>query len=84
MLAFPGMLVEAAKQAGMKVPKDPDDFKPEKFPHFQVFCNVQLGRAMTSWTEHWDNAKVVAKVPEKEITTIKMPKLIEMGLRGTY
>lgn len=84
MLAFPGMLIKAAEQAGMKVPEDPDDFDPKKFPHFQVFCTVQLGRAMTSWTEHWENAKVVAEVPEEAIFTIKMPELIKKGLRGTF
>jgi hypothetical protein len=78
------MLIEAAKQAGMKVPKDQDAFDPMKFPHFHVFCNVQLGRAMTSWTEHWDNAKVVAKISEKKLTTITLPEIIKMGLRGTF
>lgn len=81
MMAFPGMLMEAAKQAGMKVPSDPDKYNMQEFPHFYVFCEVQLGRSLTSWTEHWDNAKVVAKVPEKEIRTITVQGLIDKGLR---
>lgn len=84
MLAFPAMLVEAAKQAGMKVPKDPDKFDPEKFPHFQVFCGAQLGRPLAFWGEHWENAKVVAEVPEKKIRSITIPQLIGKGLKGVF
>lgn len=84
MLAFPGMLVSAAKDAGMEVPPNPDKYSSTKFPHFAVFCSVQLGRAMTSWTEHWENAKVVAKVPTEEIQKVTLQGLIDKGLRGTF
>jgi len=82
MIAFAGMLMKAAEEAGMKVPPNPDEYDQEKFPHFHVFCGVQLGRSMTSWTEHWDNAKVVAEVPEKEIRTITVQGLLDKGLKA--
>ena len=47
MLAFPEMLVSAAKQAGIKTPKDPDNFDRNQFPHFAVFCTAQLCRRMS-------------------------------------
>jgi len=82
MIAFPGMLVSAAQEAGMAVPKNPDKFDKEQYPHFAVFCGVQLGRAMSSWTEHWENAHVIAKVPEKEIRAITVQGLLDKGLKA--
>ena len=79
MMAFPGMLVPAAEQAGMKVPEDPDEFDAEEFPHFQVFCNAQLCRPMTPG-EHWENAKVIAEIPDAEIRMLTLPDLIGRGL----
>lgn len=80
MLAFPSMLTSAAEQAGMKFPSDPDDFSPEEFPHFQVFCSVQLGRRMNDLSEHWDNAKVIAAIPDEEIKKVSLDDLIDRGL----
>lgn len=80
MLAFPSMLTSAAEQAGMKFPSDPDDFSPEEFPHFQVFCSVQLGRRMNHLSEHWDNAKVIAAIPDEEIKKVSLDDLIDRGL----
>lgn len=80
MLAFPGMLVNAAKKAGMKVPPDPDDFDPMKYPHFQVFCNAQLCRPMVSLGEHWNNAELIAAIPKKDIMKVSLADLLEMGL----
>ena len=58
MLAFPGMLVDAAEKAGMKVPQnaDEDSWSGNEYPHFYVFCKLQLGRIMRPG-EHWENAK---------------------------
>jgi hypothetical protein len=80
MIAFPGMLVEAAKQAGMKVPDEPDgEWNVEEYPHFSIFCNVQLARRVR-WGEHWDNAKVVAAIPQEKLSTVTLSQLIESGL----
>jgi len=80
MMAFPGMLATAAEKAGMKVPSDPDgEWKPEEFPHFNIFCVVQLGRRIR-WGEHWKNAKVVAAIPEEKLESITLMDLIESGL----
>lgn len=80
MLVFPGMLVAAATEAGMKVPPDPDNFDSGQYPHFRVFCNMQLGRRMQPG-EQWENAKVIAAVPEDEIRTITAADLIRRGLQ---
>lgn len=80
MMVYPGMLTAAAEKAGMKVPPDPDgEWKAEEFPHFNIFCNVQLGRRIR-WGEHWENAKVVAAIPEDKLDTVTLMDLIEAGL----
>jgi len=79
MMSFPCMLVDAAEKAGMKVPADPDHFDGEQFPHFAIFCTVQLGRAIR-WGEHCENAKVVATIPDNKIKTITLQELMARGL----
>ena len=81
MLAFPEMLTHAAEQAGMAVPNfdENKDWNPEEYPHFTVFCNIQLGRPMRPG-EHWDNAKVIAQIPEDRIRQITLEEMIGMGL----
>ena len=88
MLAFQSMIHKAAKDAGMEVPAmellDAFDgeptWDPEEYPHFHVFCNVQLGRSMHSMGQHWDNAKIVAAVPVEELRTVTLEGLIAKGL----
>lgn len=80
MLAFPMMLIPAAKEAGMPIPEDADNFDSNEFPHFQVFCTIQLGRPMVSMDEHWVNAEVIAAIPLDEIKTVTLNDLIARGL----
>lgn len=80
MLAFPGQIAKAALDAGMKVPTDLDgDIDAGEYPHFTVYCNVQLNRPIR-WGEHWDNAKVVAAIPDDKIRTVTLEDLIQAGL----
>ena len=80
MLAFPSMIEEAARKAGMKVPDDLDEYPLRDFPHWFVFCQAQLGRRCEPG-EHWENAKVVAAIPDDEITEITIQRLIDKGFR---
>lgn len=85
MIVFPGMLVDAAVQAGIKVPDDVDSidnmtFDTMEYPHFLVFCIVQLARPVAYHGEHWDNAKVIARVPEDRIRLVTIEDLINDGL----
>ena len=80
MMVFADMLVEAAQVAGMEVPEDTEDFDKEKYPHFYVFCETQLARPLTYWGEHWENAKIIANIPDAEITEITLEGLLAKGL----
>lgn len=80
MIAFPKMLVQAAEKAGMKVPPDADNFDPEDFPHFHVFCVLQLARSVAYHGEHWHNAEVIAKVPVDRLKTMTLEDFLAEGL----
>lgn len=79
MMAFPCMLVKAAQQAGMKVPNDPDDFSAKEYPHFHVFCAIQLYRPMRAG-EHWENAKIIASLSNERVLNITLGELLEQEL----
>ncbi len=79
MLAFPGMLIGAAKDAGMKVPENCDSFAPSEYPHFYVFCEVQLGAAMPYAGCHFDNARVVAEFSEDAVKKVTPAQLVHRG-----
>ena len=84
MLVFPSMLINAADEAGIKHP-DPNivdvkgSYKSKDYPHWVAFCKVQLCRTMEPG-EHFTNAKIIANIPEADITTITLHELIELGL----
>jgi len=78
MFAFPSMLFSACDKAGIKHPKDADNYDADEYPHFHVFCKLQLGRRMQIG-EHWENAKVIASIPEDEIRTITLPEILAKG-----
>ncbi len=83
MIAFAELLVEPAKRAGIPVPEKFDqggDFDEKAYPRFNLFCCVQLGTAMPDPQAHWNNARVIAQVPEDKICSITMAELLDMGL----
>ena len=83
MITKPIMLVEAATTAGISVPNDVDEYDSEQnredYPHFYVFCQLQLGKPMRDPGEHWENAKVVASVPKELIREVTIEDLLEAG-----
>lgn len=82
MIVFPHMLENAAKEAGMTVPPDAEDFNGDEFPHFRVFCEAQLARPMLSPGEHWENAKIIANISNEKIKTVTIDDLRNLGFQG--
>ena len=78
MIAFPSMIVDAAKNAGIKIPSDLDDFDKNEFPHWYVFCALQLGRPMRPGAQ-WDNAKVLAELSEDKIKSMTFEDFEQAG-----
>lgn len=79
MLASVSLLVNPAKEAGIEVPSDLDDFDPKEFPHFTIFCNWQIGRPMPSPGCHWENAEIIAKLSKEECLSVTYCQLLEKG-----
>lgn len=81
MFAFPGMLTDAAQEAGIETPEnvDSDDFDKEKYPHWHVFCALQLGQPMPYAGVHYDNAKVIGGISLDEIKTMTVDDFIAKG-----
>ncbi len=84
MIALPIALVAPAVEAGIKVPDDPDNYDLEEFPHFHVYCCMQLGTPMPSPSSHWTNAKVVAQVPNDRIKLVTPKDLEELGFQRGF
>jgi hypothetical protein len=90
MLAFQSMIAKAATDAGMKVPPEDqldvfDDtmntvWTIEDYPHFGIFCHLQLARSMSSPNQHWENAKVIAAIPEEQLKTMLIQDFVAAGV----
>lgn len=92
MIALPIGLVGPAHEAGIAVPDDPMQFdydkaSPEeqsKYVRWVLFCSAQLGQPMPSPSSHWENAKIIAQIPEDELMTITSEGLERLGFQIGY
>lgn len=84
MLAFPEMIVDAANQAGIKVPPNINNYNAKEYVKWHIFCATQLGSPMPSPGCHYENAKVIAELTEEEAKTITFPQLEEKGFQIGY
>lgn len=83
MIAHPSLLAVAAREAGIKLPEDIDaDFESDEYPHWFVFLSVQTGLRMPSPGCHFENAKIVAAIPEDEIRLVTISMLRDLGFSG--
>lgn len=81
MIAFPELLVKPATEAGMKVPANVSKYDTSEYPHFAVFCALQLGTAMLYPSVHFDNAKLIAGILDDKIKNITLNDCIELGIK---
>lgn len=79
MLAYPGMIVDIAKHAGMEVPSEPDgkwDF--QEFLKFAVLCELTLGRGL-NWSGARDaigrNAEIIQAISMDELKTLTLEQV---------
>lgn len=79
MIAMPSQLESPAKNAGIPVPPDLEDFVVEEFMRWNIFCHMQLGQSMPSPGIHWENAKIISQIPEDKLMTITPQEILDMG-----
>jgi hypothetical protein len=86
MIVFPAMLIPAAHDAGMEYPNfdklDEEDIEEWKadFPHFAVFCILQLNRPMATPGQHWGNAEVIAGIEKQKIFLMTLEEFVTAGV----
>ena len=74
MFMLDDMLVRFAKEAGIAVPADLEDFDCDAFPHWTVYTEIQLGLPV-SGESPLKNALVIAAIPDdliRHVTTAEL------------
>ena len=84
MICIPEMLAACAEKAGITLPKDIRNYDADKFPHWYVYKLMQSGAPMPYASAHWDNAKVIAAIPNDRIMKVTYDEVIEMGFAVGY
>jgi hypothetical protein len=92
MICIPEMLAQVASEAGIKVPEhmlrrgldEPRGWNPKEYPHWSVYCNMQLGAPMPTPGCHFENAKIVAAIPDAEIGSLTYDAVIARGFQVGY
>lgn len=80
MFAFPSMLLPMAEKAGIATPADPDaNYDMRDYPHFAVFCLMQLGTPFPDIHTVWENAEIIASVPDDHIMKVTAQELLDNG-----
>jgi len=68
-------LVDAAKKAGIHIPPDLRDYDKLLFPYWDLLCLAQLERPLLTQTSHYDNAKMISKIPVEQIGKISFGEI---------
>ncbi len=84
MIAFPEMLVPAAKKNNIEIPTDLEKYDVNKFKRWHIFTLIQLGSPMPKSTSHFTNARIISELPEEELETVTYNQLKAMGLEVGY
>lgn len=85
-----------AQLAGIIVPDDMMDYDREQYPYWAVYQNVQspewaswlpktqpVGRPGSKMQHHqhrWENARIIASIPDNSIRTVTIADLGAMGV----
>lgn len=74
-------LAEIAKEGGINVPENINDFDLDAHIPFVIFMTVQRGEEMPYESAALENAKMIAAIPAEEITTVTIEGLIDRGFK---
>ena len=71
------MFVKIAKNNGIKVPENPNNFDKDQFPHFEVLLNFLLGKSVDIG-QNDQIAKIIANLSEDKIRVTSYDELIDL------
>lgn len=81
IITDPQQLAGIAKEAGIAVPEDINDFELTDHIHFVVFMTTQRGEEMPYPTAALENAKLIGSLTDEEVKTITIEDLIDLGFK---
>lgn len=81
VITDPQELAKIAKEAGIDVPENINDFDLDQHIPFVIFMTVQRGEEMPYESAALENAKMIAAIPAEEITTVTIEGLIDRGFK---
>jgi hypothetical protein len=84
MIASPRLLVAPATEAGIAIPPDTNDYDVPSFPYWHVFCVMQLGTEMPTPNTHFENAKIIASIPDDKIEVVTIEDVLALGFSKGY
>lgn len=79
MLADIALLAVHARNAGIQVPDDLEEYDREQFVRFEVYARIQWCRPIVG-NSHVRNAEIVAALPEKKLYSIVFGDLKKLGI----
>lgn len=83
MINFNAMLVAPALRAGIKVPplKEIDSFDEASYPHFALFCMIQIGKPLSSLKDLDYNAQLISELSGQDILELDAEKLNKLDFK---
>jgi hypothetical protein len=78
MIVFASALKFHAQNVGMRVPEDVQDYDALQFPHWYVYCLLQLGRPIVGDSVA-RNARIIADIPHNRIEKISYNEIVDLG-----
>jgi hypothetical protein len=75
------MLVHVAKGAKIRVPRNPEKYDPEKYPHWHVFQHLQFGTSLPYPEAGHHNAQLIASLPSERLRRINFRDLERLGFQ---
>jgi len=73
-------LIIAGIKSGISVPIDINDFDREVYPHFAVYYRLYLSILPKTYTNYFQTATVIARVPEEHIRHLTPAHFVALDL----
>lgn len=81
IITDPQKLADLAKEGGISVPADINDFFLGDHIHFVVFMTTHRGEEMPYPTAPVENAKLIASLTDEQVKSITIEDLIDLGFK---
>ena len=81
IITDPQKLADLAKEGGISVPADINDFELNDYLHFVIFMTTQRGEELPYPTAALENAKLIGSLDDETIKIVSIEDLIDLGFK---